>query len=63
MSTESEAYLRALQEFREAGVAWRAAENAARLAQDTLDRTKRRLDDLASRLWPRRVHQISAGGQ
>jgi hypothetical protein len=61
--TESEAYFKTLQEFREAGAAWRAAENAARVAQDTFDRAKRRLDDLESRLGPSRVHEIKTRGQ
>jgi hypothetical protein len=63
MSTESEAYFRTLQEFREAGTTLRAAENANRVAQDTFDRAKRRLDDLETRLGPSRVHEIKTRGQ
>ena len=63
MSAESEVYFRTLREFREAGAALRAAENANRVAQDTFDRTKRRLDDLESRLGPSRVHEIKTRGQ
>jgi hypothetical protein len=63
MSVESEAYFKARQEFREAGAALRTAENATRVAQDTFDRAKRRLDDLEAQLGPSRVHEIKALGQ
>jgi hypothetical protein len=63
MTAESEAYFKVLREFREAGAALRAAENSTRVAQDTFDRAKRRLDDLEAQLGPQRVHEIRTRGR
>lgn len=63
MSAESEAYFKVLREFRESVASLRAAENATRVAHDTYDRAKRRLDDLEAQLGPNRVHEIKTRGQ
>ncbi len=63
MSAEREAVLQVRAEMLEADKKRKAAENTVRVAQDEYDRTRRRWNDLETRLGARRVRDILAGGQ